>query len=38
MTPLPGPASSVNRPRGKPAINDATKPGGVAGDFGHIVR
>ena len=38
MTPLPGPVNSVNRPRGNPAIIDAAKPGGVAGDFGHIVR
>lgn len=38
MTPLPGPANAINAPRGNPAITDAAKPGGVSGDFGHIVR
>ena len=38
--PLPGPASRINR-AGRTNTSDAagaSKPGGIAGDFGHIVR
>ncbi len=38
--PLPGPENTINR-TGRTNTSDATganKPGGIAGDFGHIVR
>ncbi len=36
-TPLPSLTNGINAPRGTPAA-DARKPGGIEGDFGHIVR
>lgn len=35
--PLPGPENAINRVRGA-TTSAANKPGGIEGDFGHIVR